>query len=261
MALEDLFPADRVVAIAHRGGAGLRPENTMAAFDHARALGVHGFECDVQLSRDGVPVVFHDPTVERTTNATGPVAGLDAAALARLDAGWHFQNGNGFPYRDQGIGVPTLAELLDRHPDVPVVVEVKGDNASVVAPIVRIILAARRPSRVFIGGFSHTVLQTFRMLAPAIPTGASREEVEAAGLRAALGLDPDRSGYALFQIPYFFRGQQILTEPLARAIVRAGIRLHSWVIDTAEDMKLMMDWGVTGIISDRPDVAVKAVKS
>ena len=97
------------------------------------------------------------------------------------------------------------------------------------------------------------------MLAPAIPTGASREEVEAAGARAGQGLAPERSGYALFQIPYFFRGQQILTEPLARAIVRAGIQLQSWVIDTAEDMKLMMDWGVTGIISDRPDVAVRTV--
>lgn len=257
--MEGLFPANRVVAIAHRGGAALRPENTVAAFDHACSLGVYGIECDVHLSRDGVPMVFHDATLERTTNASGPIAARHSAELEQLDAGFHFQNGGGFPYRDRGLGIPRLADVLDRHPDLAVVVEVKGDRAEVVEPIVRVILAARRPSRVFIGGFSHTVLQAFRMLAPGIPTGASREEVEAAGRRAGEGLTPERSGYALFQIPYFFRGQQVLTQRLARAVTRAGIQLQSWVIDTEEDMKMLMDWGVSGLISDRPDLAVRTV--
>jgi len=257
--MENLFPSDRVVAIAHRGGARLRPENTMAAFDHACALGVDGLECDVHLSRDGVPMVFHDLTLERTTNAAGPVAALDAAAFARLDAGYHFENGAGYPYRGKGLGVPALAELLDRHPDMPVVVEVKGDSVDVVPPIVRVINSARRPDRVFIGGFSHAVLQAFRAVAPSIPTGGSREEAEAAGRRVAAGLAPERTGYALFQIPYFFRGQQVLTEPLARAVTRAGIQLQSWVIDTPEEMRMLMGWGVTGLISDRPDVAVRTI--
>ena len=239
--MNDLFPRDRVVAIAHRGGAGLRPENTMAAFDHAAALGVYGFECDVRLSRDGVPMVIHDDTLDRTTSATGPVAAMDASALQRLD-------------------IPTLADLLDRHPDLAAIVELKGERTDVVRPVLNVIRAARRPDRVFIGGFSHGVLTAVREQAPEIPTGASREEVEAAGRRVALGLAPERTGYALFQIPYFFRGQQILTEPVARAVTRAGIQLQSWVIDSEEDMRMLMDWGVTGLISDRPDVAMRTVQ-
>ena len=257
--MNDLFPRDRVVAIAHRGGAGLRPENTMAAFDHASSLGVDGLECDVRLSRDGVPVVFHDETLERTTNGHGPVAAQDARTLAQLDAGYHFASNGSFPYRERGIGIPTLAALLDRHPDRAIIVEVKGDRADVAEPILRTIRSSRRPDRVFIGGFSHVVLEAFRRLAPEIPTGASREEVENAGRRVAQGLEPERTGYALFQIPYFFRGQQILTEPLARAVTRAGIQLQSWVIDSEREMRMLVDWGVTGVISDRPDIAVQTL--
>ena len=253
--MEDLFPRNRVAAIAHRGGAALRPENTMVAFDHARTIGVDGAECDVHLSRDDVPMVIHDATLERTTNATGAVASRNAAELMTLDAAYHFQNGGDFPFRGKGFGVPRLADLLDRHPDLPVIIEVKGGRAEVVPPILRVIRGARRPARVFIGGFSHAVLKAFRTQAPEIPTGASREEVEAAARRVAQGLAPERTGYALFQIPYFFRGQQVLTEPFARAVTRAGIPLHSWVIDTEADMKMLMDWGVKGLISDRPDVA------
>jgi len=257
--MEDLFPRDRVAAIAHRGGAGLRPENTMAAFDHARTLGVDAVECDVHLSRDDVPMVIHDATLERTTNATGAVASRAASELMTLDAAHHFQDGDDFPFRGKGFGVPRLADLLDRHPDLPVVIEVKGDRAEVVPAIVRAIRSARRPARVFIGGFSHTVLRAFRTLAPEIPTGASRDEVEAAARRVAQGLAPERTGYALFQVPYFFRGQQVLTEAFARAVTLAGIRLQSWVIDTEEDMRMLVDWGVTGLISDRPDVAVRTL--
>jgi glycerophosphoryl diester phosphodiesterase len=257
--MEDLFPRDRVSAIAHRGGAALRPENTMAAFDHARTLGVDGVECDVHLSRDDVPMVIHDATLERTTNATGPVGSRNAAELMMLDAAHHFQERDDFPLRGKGIGVPRLADLLDRHPDLPVIIEVKGDRAEVAPPILRAIRGARRPARVFIGGFSHAVLQAFRTQAPEIPTGASREEVEAAARRVAQGLAPERTGYALFQVPYFFRGQQVLTEGFARAVTRAGIPLQSWVIDTEEDMKMLVDWGVKGLISDRPDVMVRTL--
>src|SRR6187402_2293497 len=85
MSLGDLFPSNRAAAIAHRGGSKLRPENTLVAFDHAASLGVDGFECDVHLSRDGVPVVIHDATLERTTAGSGPVSARTAVELAGID--------------------------------------------------------------------------------------------------------------------------------------------------------------------------------
>src|SRR5215469_7045550 len=123
-----LLPRDRVVVIAHRGGSGLRPENTLAAFDHALTLGVGGLECDVHLSADGEIVVIHDDTLRRTTDRQGRVASLTADELARVDAGFHFQDEAGAPFRGRGIGVPRLADLLDRTPAVPLTIELKGEN-------------------------------------------------------------------------------------------------------------------------------------
>src|SRR5215510_2479468 len=102
----------KVAAIAHRGGSKLRPENTLAAFDHALSLGVDGLECDVHLSSDGEPVVIHDPTLDRTTDATGPVSAQTAKTLAGVDAGAKFAAGDARPYCGAGIGVPRLAEVL-----------------------------------------------------------------------------------------------------------------------------------------------------
>src|SRR5215510_15145809 len=96
----------KVAAIAHRGGSRLRPENTLASFDHAVELGVDGLECDVHLSSDGEPVVIHDPTLDRTTNATGPVSERSALELSRVDAGYQFGATDGRPYQGGGLGVP-----------------------------------------------------------------------------------------------------------------------------------------------------------
>src|ERR671916_49981 len=81
-------PVPRPLVYAHRGGAALRPENTIAAFDHGLALGADGLELDVHLSKDGVVVVHHDASLERTTDARGPLGAYTADELARVDAGY-----------------------------------------------------------------------------------------------------------------------------------------------------------------------------
>ena len=102
------------VVIAHRGGARLRPENTLEAFEHALTLGVDALECDVHLSRDGDAVVIHDPTLDRTTDARGPVRAWTAADLASVDAGYRFEVDAGFPFRGRGIGKALLVHLANR---------------------------------------------------------------------------------------------------------------------------------------------------
>lgn len=99
--------ADSLDVIAHRGARRTHPENTMAAFEAAASLGADGIEFDVQLARDGTPVVMHDETVDRTTDGTGRVDELTAIELARLDAGgWLGQE-------FAGEGVPFLLEVLE----------------------------------------------------------------------------------------------------------------------------------------------------
>ena len=122
--LSRLVSSSEVSVIAHRGGSKIRPENTLAAFSHALTLGVDACECDVHLSRDREPVVIHDPTLDRTTDARGPVSALSAEDLSRVDAGFHFDPAGGFPLRGLTGGVPRLAEVLGRLGDTPLVIEI-----------------------------------------------------------------------------------------------------------------------------------------
>src|SRR5207244_43725 len=97
--VQSFLSLSHVTAIAHRGGSKLRPENTLVAFDHAVSLGVDAIECDVHLSRDRELVVIHDPTLDRTTDARGPVSAMSAAELARVDAGFRFGGDGRHPFR------------------------------------------------------------------------------------------------------------------------------------------------------------------
>ena len=138
---------------AHRGGAALRPENTLAAFDHGLTLGADGLELDVHLSRDGVVVVHHDDTLDRTTDATGPIGARTAADLAGVDAGYRFApTADVFPYRGQGWGVPTLRQVLSRYP-VPLIIELKTPDPALARATVDEIRAARAVERVAVGSF------------------------------------------------------------------------------------------------------------
>src|SRR5881396_496328 len=119
--MHPFFSASRPLVFAHRGGAALAPENTIAAFDNGLALGADGLELDVRLSRDGHVVVHHDRTLDRTTNLRGPVANRTADELARADAAYSFRQNGSFPFRGRGIGVPPLSDVLARYRDIPIV--------------------------------------------------------------------------------------------------------------------------------------------
>jgi glycerophosphoryl diester phosphodiesterase len=249
-----------VTAIAHRGGSRLRPENTLAAFDHAAELGVDGLECDVHLSRDGEPVVIHDPTLDRTTDASGPVVERSALELARVDAGAQFGAEDGRPYRGAGLGVPLLATVLDRYRNLPIVVEIKGEDVRVAERALTVVREAGALDRVIVGGFSGVVLDAVRRLAPGIPTSASRDEVRQVIEGGASWRPAADARLKLFQAPFRFQGQQVLERTFVEAVRRAELPVHAWIVDEPEDIERVVSWGVTGIISDRPDTAVRLAR-
>jgi glycerophosphoryl diester phosphodiesterase len=251
-----LLSLDHVAVIAHRGGSKLRPENTLTAFDHAASLGVAGFECDVHLSRDNEVVVIHDATLDRTTAATGAVADRTAAELARVDAGFHFGPDEQHPYRGRGIGVPRLTDLLEQHPAMPIIIEVKGERPETAARAIAVVRAAGAEPRVIVAGFSDAVLREARRLAPDIPTSASSREVRSAVQRAHVWIGPKLTGYRVFQMPLRLKGREVMTSRFVRTARRAGVPVHAWVIDDPADMQRLVAWGVTGLITDRPDLAL-----
>ena len=254
-----LLSLDTPVVIAHRGGAGLAPENTLAAVDRAAGLGV-AIECDVHLSRDRVPVVIHDATLDRTTDASGPVSALTADELAAVDAGCRFRHGaDGRSYDGPRVGVPTLAQVLERSGRLPVVVEVKGHDPAVVPVVLEVITSVAADRPVVIGGFDEEVLRAVRVHAPDLATSASGRDVKRALRRAWFGLSPDTNVYRLFQVPLMHRGRRVLTRRFARTARRAGLPVHAWVIDDPQQMQTLLAWGVTGIITDRPDLALDVV--
>jgi glycerophosphoryl diester phosphodiesterase len=240
---------------AHRGGAALAPENTLVAFDAGLAAGADGIELDVRLSRDGVAVVMHDSTLDRTTDATGPVDGRTAAELAGLDAGCRFERDGAFPFKGRSIGVPSLRDVLDRHRGTALIVELKSADPRLAEVVVGEIHAAGAISRVTVGSFQKGALDAVRALDPGIRTGADTEDVRS-GLD---GVGARRIFHAL-QVPEVFAGTRVVTPEFIAKAHDAGVTVVVWTVNQMDDMRRLLDWGVDGLITDRPDIAVPLVR-
>lgn len=243
---------------AHRGGARLAPENTIPAFDNGLALGADGLELDVQLSSDGVPMVIHDHTLERTTDRTEPVSALTADDLARVDAGHRFERDGAFTFRGQGIGIPRLDTVLARYPTTRIIIEMKGGQPELARAVAREIRAAGVVDRVCVGSFYQPSITTLRAEAPEIVTSASQPEARWTLHRSWVRwpwIGPRR--YVAFQVPEFAGRMRVVSPSFVRQVHREGQVLQVWVVNDEADIIRLLDWGVDGVISDRPDVAVR----
>jgi glycerophosphoryl diester phosphodiesterase len=253
-----IFQTSRPLVFAHRGGAARGPENTLAACETALAFGADGVECDVHLSRDGIPVVIHDATLERTTNLTGPVAARTAAELAHADAAFHFKPEEGHPLRGQGVGVPTLEELLLRFPDARVIVEAKHGGEPMARALAGVIARTKAIDRVCVGSFHRGALDCLRALAPEIPTSGSEWEVRWTLYRSWMGWKRiSICPHVAFQVPEHAGRLRVVSPAFVRQAHYEGRVVQVWVVDRPADIRRLLDWGVDGIISDVPDVAVK----
>jgi glycerophosphoryl diester phosphodiesterase len=231
----------RPLVFAHRGGSKLAPENTMAAFDRGMAAGADGLELDVHLSRDGVVVVHHDWLLDRTTRATGPLRERTAAELESFD-------------------VPALRDVLVRHGGARIIVELKGTGADLARAVVDEVHRAGAVNRVCLGSFSAGVLRAARALDPQIATSGGRMDVRLALYRSWINLTPGRAPYQAFQVPEVSGRTRVVSPRFVRLAHKAGLVVQVWTVDEPEDMRRLLDWGVDGIISDRPDVAAQVVR-
>jgi glycerophosphoryl diester phosphodiesterase len=235
-----------VLAFAHRGGAyhpeieGL--ENTMAAFRHAVALGYDYLETDVHVTRDGVLLAFHDRVLDRVSDRRGPIAELtlDEVRAARI-------GGREF--------VPTLAELFDEFPAVRFNIDLKADGS--VAALAAFLAEREAWDRVLVGSFSARRLRLFRRLTGGrLPTSAHPTEVAAFRLLPSARLADLLTGgrVAALQIPHR-RGRLVVATPgLVRRAHATGKHVHVWTIDDADEMRVLLDRGVDGLMTDRTDI-------
>ena len=243
---------------AHRGGCALGPENTIAAFDRGHAAGADGLELDVQLSADGVVVVCHDPTLDRTTGATGPLRVRTAAELALVDAGFRFTDpSGGFPFRERGVGVPALRDVLDRYRDMLLIVEMKENTVAMGQAVADAVRDAGAHERVCAAGYGQVALDAVRAAVPGMATGASLVEARVAVYRSMARWPVRKAGYDAFQVPETAGRIRIVSPRFVRHVHKAGHRLQVWTVDEEADMRRLLGWGVDGLISNRPDLAVR----
>jgi glycerophosphoryl diester phosphodiesterase len=251
------FKRRRPRVYAHRGGSALGPENTTAAFEIGLKAGADGLELDVHLAADGTPVVIHDATLDRTTNSTGPVGARTADELARVDAGCRFVDGSGGrPFRGQGVGVPRLLDVLRRFDGVPIIIEMKVDSAECGRCVADAVRAADAVDRVCLAGAGWHSARAARKALPTAAASACRFEVRLALHQSWVGWPTGPSGYGGYQIPERAGIWRVATPRFIRHAHAAGLAVEVWTVDEAADMERLLGWGVDGLISNRPDLAV-----
>jgi glycerophosphoryl diester phosphodiesterase len=244
------------LVMAHRGGAGLWPENTMLAFERARDLGVDVIELDVQSTADGVLVVMHDPAVDRTTGGTGRVNDLTWEEVKKLDAGyrWSADGMRTFPWRGRGLSVPTLDEVFTKFPGMRFNIEPKQERPSVAKPLCRMIREKGMVNKITVGSFRQTVLDEFRRECPEVATSASPAEVGEFMRSYKVQRDAAyRPAMRALQVPEYVGGTHVLTKEFVEEAHSRNLQVHAWTVNETEGMRRLIGIGVDGIMTDYPD--------
>ena len=261
--LHPFFPAERPIAIGHRGCAGERPENTIVSFERALELGAAVLESDVHLTRDGVPVLIHDGDVSRTTDGRGAVGELDWKALRDLDAGHRFTTPDGStPFRGAGHRIPSLAEALDALPGARFNLELKHDVPGIVERTLAVLREAEREDRTLVTAADDALMARLRAAVAesgaGVAIGASAGEVAHFVVATHRGEPPASVPMAL-QIPHRFAGRPLVTPELVAAALRQDVQIHVWTINEPDEIAALLALGVDGIVSDFPARVVECI--
>ncbi len=242
--------------IAHQGGDGLWPGNTMFAFENAAELGVDVLETDMHSTADGVLVLMHDATVDRTTDGSGRINDMTLSELKELDAGhdWTPDDGQAYPFRDQGITIPTLDEVFTAFPDHLFNIEIKQAEPSVADPFCQKIREHGLADQVLVASFGQDALDEFRQVCPEVATSTGETDGIKLLVLSKLLLEAVHSPRAqAVQAPEERYGLRVLTPRTISASHNRGMEIHAWTINESDDMQRLLDMGLDGLITDRPD--------
>jgi glycerophosphoryl diester phosphodiesterase len=260
MVQRSFFGTSTTIAFAHRGGSGEAPENTLPAFEAAVAMGYRYLETDVQVTSDGVLVVFHDSSLERLTNRVGRVVELSLDEVREADAGYAFTPDGGltYPYRGTGIVIPTLEELLSRWDDVYLNIDAKADDT--VAPLVALVKRMDAFNRVCIGSFSDRRVARIRALADGrICSSMGQVATVMAYAASRTGRMPRFHADCLQVPPRWSRFR--IDRRFVNAAHHAGLPVHLWTVDDEAEMESLLDIGVDGIMTDRPRILKRVLEA
>lgn len=239
------------VAIAHRGSRLLWPENTMESFSGAFEMGYRHLETDLHITGDGVLVCIHDHTVDRTTDGSGDVSSFTLKELQALDAGYRHRSREGFGFRGKGITVPSFSQVATDLGDVSLIVDLKIDGLA--QQFADLIDELGIHERLIVGSFSDERLDEFREATGgrvATSTGTALSRMWVLASRVGKGGGGEASA---LQLPTQIRGVRVVDEKLVQSAHDAGLHVHVWTVNDVDEMERLLDLGVDGLVTDRPD--------
>jgi glycerophosphoryl diester phosphodiesterase len=259
----DFFSLAPPRIFAHRGDGGEFPENTMASFEAAARIGAEYFELDVHMTREGEVVVSHDSDLTRNCGRAGAIAAMSLAEVQSADAGYTFSRDGGatFPFRDRGISIPRLADVLGAFPNVRFNIDPKQTAPSVIPALLEVIDRTGMRRRVLIASENQPPIDEIRALAPGIPTNFPYAEVgEFMQAMLAKQTSYTTRGEAL-QIPPEYEGWKLVTPEVVAFARAARVEIHVWTVNDPAEMTALLDAGVQGIFTDFPARALAVTRS
>ncbi len=260
-ASDNPFRVGRPLVIPHAGGDGLYPENTLYAYEHSMAMGGDVIDADVLITADGVPIAFHDASLDRTTNGTGNVHDKTYAELAALDAGWAFERDGDHLFRGLGITIPTIESILMQYPNTLVTLDLKDQRTTAVEPVCSLIVRLDRTDDVYVGVDIDEQVELFRTLCPTLRTSGTSAE-RAATRAARESNDPNFVTNQLVSQPAFIAddGTRRITTVFLDFAHRHDVAVLTWVVDDPDDLRDLIEMGVDGIYTRRPDLMIDLLR-
>ena len=253
-----LEPMPRV--IAHRGDSRNYPENTLPAFESAVRMGIDVVETDIHLTKDGVLVIWHDPTLERNTDGSGRIEDHTLEELRRFDAGYTFTQDGGktFPFRGKGVRICTLAEALEHCPGQRFNIDLKTKCPEIVDEFIRVIREHDAVDRVVGASFHLSNLKRLRRLAPDFLTSVTTAEVVPLLFRQKTHTLPKAfKRKIIFQIPMAAGPVKVVTPAFVKAMHQRGAVVMVWTINDEETMRKLFEMGVDSVMTDDPALVIK----
>ena len=189
---------------------------------------------------------------------------MTLAEVKALDAGYSWTNDGGltFPFRDRGITIPTLEEVLSAFPDMRLNIDIKPEDPAVVAPFCRLLRDTGSLDRVLVGSFHDPQLRLFRQLCPQVATAAGvRETTVFLSLVSAFLADAYQGRAEAFSIPEYQGRLHVVTPRFVRAAHAHNMQVHVWTVNELDDMRRLLSWGVDCLITDYPDRLLELVRS
>lgn len=246
---------ERPLVMAHRGRSAFVPESSFQSFKEAYELKVDVLETDIRLTKDRIPVIFHDATLERTTNGKGSVINYTFEELQEFDLGYWYKDPstNTYPFRDKGFRIISLSEMFEKFPDIRINMDIKDRVSFAPKILLSTIREADAEHRSLVGSFHHKQLRRFRNLneKSQIPTSAS--PIEVLGFLLHL-LVFTRKKFVALQVPPSLGFLKIVTYKNIRRAHKKNLAVHAWTINERDKMMQLLDWGIDGIFTDDPSI-------